>query len=213
MDMEPKPPDIGSQPSGKASFRDTLLGNKNNGAQREKIDLISNNLFREAKLSVALDKDKPSSEDMEVANSSYTQEDLHVITVDNQNIQGSQNSGQIVFQSKVVPQPNSPNARKKRHRTEPPPKVMKSSGTQSFFSSSKVNSVEAAGTSLQPYGIKTMMNVEVLSSNRLRFRDEDDPGGSPSCKSVIKDQAMDNKDQGMINKPDVGMEASIVPDQ
>ncbi|KAJ1411505.1 putative rho GTPase-activating protein 21 isoform X1 [Sesbania bispinosa] len=90
-----------------------------------------------------------------------------VTSVAIQNIQGSQSSGQIVFQSKAFPQPNSPNAKKKRHRTEPPPKVTNSPGTQSPLSSSKVKSVEAVGTSLQPYGIQTMMNVEVLSSNRL----------------------------------------------
>ncbi|KAJ1409729.1 capsid maturation protease [Sesbania bispinosa] len=136
-----------------------------------------------------------------------------VTTVDSHNTQGSQNSGQIVFHSKPLPQPNSPNARKKRHRTEPPPKAMTSLGSQSLVSPSKANSVEAAGTSHHPYGIKTMMNVEVVSGNRLRFRDEDDPRGSPNFKSVSYDQAVDSKDQGMTNQSDAEMEASIAQDQ
>ncbi|KAJ1382966.1 hypothetical protein SESBI_43781 [Sesbania bispinosa] len=45
--MDPKPPDDGVSPKkDKATFRDTLLGNQNARIQRERVDLISNNLFR-----------------------------------------------------------------------------------------------------------------------------------------------------------------------
>ncbi|KAJ1416627.1 hypothetical protein SESBI_17207 [Sesbania bispinosa] len=211
IDMEPKPPDNGPQPTVKASFRDTLLGNKDTD----------------------LDKMKLPSESMELANSDHPQKELHAGNLGNQNkdakppqapvnsmekqdAHGSQISNQIVFQSKALSQSQSPNARKKRHRTEPPAKDVSSSGSQPLLTLPKAKnlSVEDANTfSFHPHGIKTMMNVEVLSSNRMRFRDEDDPVGSPSSKSIMEGQAMDSKDQGMDHNPDVVMEAASVPNQ
>ncbi|KAJ1402577.1 hypothetical protein SESBI_27984 [Sesbania bispinosa] len=44
--MEPKPPDEEPLNSERASFRDTLIGNKNPRPPKEKVHLISNNLFR-----------------------------------------------------------------------------------------------------------------------------------------------------------------------
>ncbi|KAJ1382020.1 peptidase M1 [Sesbania bispinosa] len=45
------------------------------------------------------------------------------------------------------------------------------------------------------HGIQTMLNVDILTANRLRFRDEDDPGGhSPSSQPRDKEaQAMDSE--------------------
>ncbi|KAJ1394594.1 hypothetical protein SESBI_34054, partial [Sesbania bispinosa] len=47
VSMNPKPPDDGgSSEKDKATFRDTLLGSQNGRVQRERVDLIGNNLFR-----------------------------------------------------------------------------------------------------------------------------------------------------------------------
>ncbi|KAJ1390358.1 putative Transposon TX1 [Sesbania bispinosa] len=255
--MELKPPDNTPQATVKASFRDTLIGNKDTGLARERVDLISNNLFRiEHEEGNRL---KPrcyvSSNAMDSANSAHPQEDLHgdwlVVTrvkknknrtqgkgalvtgsmghrntdakatqapatsVAKQNASVSPNS-RIVFQSKALPQPPSPNSRKKRHRTEPPAKEVSSSESQPSLTVPKAKSISVEDSNtftFHPHGIQTMMNVEVLSSNRLRFRDEDDPVGFPSSKATMEGQDMASSTQGLEHIPDAVMEAENVPVQ
>ncbi|KAJ1437125.1 hypothetical protein SESBI_03970 [Sesbania bispinosa] len=56
------------------------------------------------------------------------------------------------------------------------------------------------------HGIKTTLNVDILSKNRMRFRDDDDPPILSSPKAVVVNEELDK-----VYDVDAHMGASIEP--
>ncbi|KAJ1387517.1 hypothetical protein SESBI_39921 [Sesbania bispinosa] len=88
----------------------------------------------------------------------------------------------LTFNSKALPSSTKTNERKKRLRNEDSQKsdqsIRNQAGTPKTnlrvsLSKSKVEGISAPGVS--NHGIQTTWNVDIISANRLRFRDVDNP--------------------------------------
>ncbi|KAJ1441218.1 hypothetical protein SESBI_01352 [Sesbania bispinosa] len=89
--------------------------------------------------------------------------------------QDNMESDQMVFQSNALPSTISNNSRKKRHRVEASYKASSSPGQETNQALVQVNGSARDKGEVHPFGIKTSVNIDILSPNKMRFRDEDDP--------------------------------------
>ncbi|KAJ1379036.1 PaaI family thioesterase [Sesbania bispinosa] len=106
----------------------------------------------------------------------------------------TKNVGQVmVFKSSPLPSNDHYSIRKKRHRGDSSTKLDSNLGDAvkldlpkfSFPSTSGSENTAEKNLNIKDptYGIKTAMNVEVISGNRLKFRDDNE--GSPESYSVL----------------------------
>ncbi|KAJ1421328.1 hypothetical protein SESBI_13762 [Sesbania bispinosa] len=109
------------------------------------------------------------------------------------NLPGQKEGSQMVFQSVALSTKSSHNGRKKRHKIDLPNKLDSPENTTTL--GVKSNNLVKDGGKDPLFGIKTTMNVDILSQNRLRFRDEDDP------------KMQENPEKDMHGDQDVSMDA------
>ncbi|KAJ1432891.1 putative Transposon TX1 [Sesbania bispinosa] len=92
-------------------------------------------------------------------------------------------SDPMVFTSTTLPITDQSITRKKRYRVDPPLQISTTNVVDTnldlpkfdFPSSSRIQNtnVKTLDPKDPPHGIKTMLNVDIITGNRLRFRDED----------------------------------------
>ncbi|KAJ1376035.1 hypothetical protein SESBI_50368 [Sesbania bispinosa] len=180
--MEPKPPDGTEAPrQNKASFKDKLLGSQVSNIQREKVDLIGCNLFRiEHEDGNRL---KPRSK--------------------------KPNSNRVKGKAQVTDQ-----AETSLKKVQDQPKVLIEKPTSETLSNDGVVFIKSSSLNVKhvfdssSHGIKIILNVDILSANRMRFRDEDDPGGV-----LVTGKSDINHEQDVENVPvdDMHEEGSNLP--
>ncbi|KAJ1377005.1 EF-Hand 1, calcium-binding site [Sesbania bispinosa] len=110
----------------------------------------------------------------------------NLLVTDNSN--ESTGSELVIFKSQPLLNSSPGIARKKRHRIDLHSTDVSFRTDQSMTDTKKNRTIEGKNEgnfSFQSQGIKTTMNVEVISNNRLRFRDEEDPGGTTSPKLIM----------------------------
>ncbi|KAJ1391984.1 glycine cleavage system protein T [Sesbania bispinosa] len=95
---------------------------------------------------------------------------------------GSRINEELTFNSKALTTSTKLDAKKKRHIIESSDKPTQPLSSQAGPSKSilkiyvvKANLVEKPASVAPPHGIKIVLNVDILSANRMIFRDEDDP--------------------------------------
>ncbi|KAJ1437878.1 cytochrome-c peroxidase [Sesbania bispinosa] len=112
---------------------------------------------------------------------------------------GKSTSDLVIFQSKPSLNPNTSSTRKKRLRIEsklkedpPNPDPLLMNATVSRIHQQQKEKIY----SFPAQGIKTAMDVEVISENRLRFKDDEVPEAASSDNplKVQKDEALENED-------------------
>ncbi|KAJ1394633.1 hypothetical protein SESBI_34009 [Sesbania bispinosa] len=233
---EPRPPDDASQQS-KVSFRDKLIGKNGESAQRERVDLIENNLFRieleEGKATTKVPVEAPSKKAPDQSkvtigkstNEKLTNEEVifkskSVVATETPSknpfdqhkdsvFKSSNENEGIIFKSEKTASSSKNNSRKKRHRSDSSFKPSQSvlSNVSSLppkhvlnNSDSKSDHGEKSGHDIPPHGIKTIFYVDILSANKMRFRDEDDPD-----EDLVVAEEDDKKQENMDDKQDVDM--------
>ncbi|KAJ1394470.1 zinc ion binding nucleic acid binding protein [Sesbania bispinosa] len=176
--MEPKPPD-GSEPpqQNKVSFRDKLLGCQVSNIQREKVDLIGSKKPNSNRV-----KGKAQVKDQAETSLKKVQDQPKVLI--EKPASGTLSNDGVVFTCNSLVSSSEKNTRKKRHRVDSSykpaqltasPAVGPKTELKTSAESSSLNVKSVSDSS--SHGIKTILNVDILSANRMRFRDEDDPGG------------------------------------
>ncbi|KAJ1440920.1 hypothetical protein SESBI_01595 [Sesbania bispinosa] len=161
VQMDPKPPnDVQKEQKERASFKDTLVGNKNARNVRERVDLIDSS-HREW---LVVSRTKKSSK----ANGKG------ISQVKGSGLAGAH--GKVTH--KIPPQNNASGKKNPQGDKVSDHSVLKNQASSAAGqNNARKNNINAAVKNLNtkdpPHGIKTMLNVDIIAGNRLRFRDED----------------------------------------